>query len=53
MLTEGSQSEERNNREPRVRFQGGAWVGSGLREENGPFQGSTECIVFAAGFSFL
>jgi hypothetical protein len=36
----------RSNREPTVRFQGGACVGSGLREENGPFKGSQECVVF-------
>jgi hypothetical protein len=36
------------NRELTVRFQGGAWVGSGLREGNGPFQGSPECVVFPA-----
>jgi hypothetical protein len=42
------------NREPTVSFQGGAWAGCGLREGNGPFQGSPECVVFlfGAGFSF-
>jgi hypothetical protein len=34
----------RTSREPTVRIQGGAWVGSGLREGNGPFQGSLECV---------
>jgi hypothetical protein len=44
----------RTNREPTVRFQGGAWVGSGMTEGNGPFQGSPECVVFlfGVGFSF-
>jgi hypothetical protein len=32
----------RTNREPAVRFQGGAWVGSELREGNSPFRGSPE-----------
>jgi hypothetical protein len=36
------------NRELTVRFHGAAWVGSGLREGNGPFQGSSECVVFPA-----
>jgi hypothetical protein len=42
----------RTNREPT--FQRGACLGSGLREENGPFQGSPVCVVFlfGAGFSF-
>jgi hypothetical protein len=41
------------NREPIVRFQGGAWVGSGLREENDPFRGSPECVMFLFGAGFL
>jgi hypothetical protein len=35
----------RTNRELTVRSQGGAWVGSGLREGNGPLQGSPESVV--------
>jgi hypothetical protein len=42
----------RTNREPTVKLQGGAWVGSGLREGNGPFKGSSECVVFLFGASF-
>jgi hypothetical protein len=42
-----------SNREPTFRFQGGAWVGSGLREGNGPFEGSPKCVVFLFGAGFL
>jgi hypothetical protein len=41
------------NREPTVMFQGGTWVASGLREGNGPFQGSLECTVFLFGAGSL
>jgi hypothetical protein len=39
----------RTNREPTVRFQGGAWVGSGLREGNDCFQGSRLWVVLLFG----
>jgi hypothetical protein len=42
------------NRELSGRLQGGGgWVWSGRREENGPFQGSSEGIVLLLGTSLF
>jgi hypothetical protein len=40
----------RTNREPTVRLQGGACLGSVLREGNGPFQGVTLSATFLMCF---
>jgi hypothetical protein len=40
------------NREPSGQLQGCSSIGSGVREENGPFQGSLEGVVFLSGAGY-